>query len=218
MAFQFKTQHGWDAQPTEPSNSTPPGFYTATIVEAEEKYSRSGRYMLQLTLEVDPGVGKTLDVNEYILLEQGSAWKVEQYLAACGVQFGEGVDVTVDANTFKGRRLAVLTYNEPGMKNPDRLYMKILRAFRPQDVKKPGPLADHELDGWGLNVDGTRKGSQVQQAQAPAGAWGQQVQASAPAWGQQAQPTAPAWGQPAPAQQPQPTAQMPHEEDDDIPF
>jgi hypothetical protein len=187
-------------------------------VSAEEKHSKSGKPMLQLRLEVNTGNFKPVEVNEYLLLEQTAAWKVEQYLAAIGVQFGAGADITIDASTFMGRQLYVLTYNEPGLKNPERLYAKVLKAFRQQDVKKAGPLDDHEFDGWGLNVDGTRKGSQVQQAQAPASAWGQQVQASAPAWGQQAQPTAPAWGQPAPAQQPQPTAQMPHEGDDDIPF
>lgn len=207
MAFQFRTKYGWDAQPTEPNTVTPPGFYAAVIVDAEETYSKSGKLMLKLSLEVDPGLGKTLDVKEYILLEQNSAWKVEQYLAAVGVQFGEGEDVTIDANTFKGRRLAVLTYNEPGQKNPDRLYAKILRSMRPQDVKWPGPLADNELEGWGLNLDGTRKGSTPQPAAPQQTTWGQPAQA--PSWGQQGTVR-------TPAQQPQ--AQMPHEDDDDIPF
>lgn len=220
MAFQFRTQYGWDEQPTEPNSSTPAGFYPAKVVAAEEKYSKSGKLMLQLSLEVDAGGIKTVDVREYLLLEQSAAWKLEQYLAAIGVQFGSGDNVTIDANTFLGRQLYVLTYNEPGLKNPERLYMKVLKAFRPQDVKQPGPLPANQLEGWGLDTDGTRKADKAQQSQAPVNTWGQQVQASAPTWGQQAvQHTQQnAWTQPGQQVRATPPAQMPHEEDDDILF
>lgn len=232
MAFQFKTQYGWDAQPTEPSVATPPGFYPAKIVAAEEKYSKSGKPMLQLKLEIDAGGARTVDVNEYFLLDSTASWKVEQYLAAIGTQFAQGQEVTITANTFLGGRLYVLTYNEPGVKNPERLYMKPLKAFRVQDVKQPGPLAPEQLEAWGLNHDGTRRGSKDEQrANAAWNAQPQQQQQGG--WGQQAQPQrAPiqpsGWmadGTPYP-QQSQPgykqgqgaAAPMPNEEDDDIPF
>lgn len=239
MAFQFRTQYGWDEQPKEPSQSTPPGYYPAKIVAAEEKYSKSGKPMLQLKLEVDAGGARTVDVNEYLLLDSTAPWKVEQYLAAIGYQFSAGQDVSCSANTFLGGRLYVLTYNEPGQKNPERLYIKPLKAFRVQDVKQPGPLPVDQLELWGLNPDGTRKGTR-DEVRANAQPWQQQPQQQS-AWGAPAQaPQQGGWGQPTPHQQakangymPQPAYQqqpagyqqgqgapapMPNEEDDDIPF
>ena len=228
MAFQFRTQYGWDEQPKEPSQSTPPGYYPAKIVAAEEKYSKSGKPMLQLKLEVDTGGARTVDVNEYLLLDSTAPWKVEQYLAAIGYQFSAGQDVNISTNTFLGGRLYVLTYNEPGQKNPDRLYIKPLKAFRSQDVKQPGPLPIDQLELWGLNPDGTRRGSREEQ------------RANAQPWQHPVPPQNTGWGQPTPHEQaksngymPQPVYQqqpagyqqgqgapapMPNEEDDDIPF
>lgn len=228
MAFQFRTQYGWDEQPKEPSMTTPPGYYPAKIVAAEEKYSKSGKLMLQLKLEIDTGGSRTVDVNEYLLLDSTAPWKVEQYLAAIGYQFSAGQDVNISANTFLGGRLYVLTYNEPGQKNPDRLYIKPLKAFRSQDVKQPGPLPIDQLELWGLNPDGTRRGSREEQ------------RANAQPWQQSAPPQVQGCGQSTPHQQanangymPQPAYQqqpagyqqgqgtpapMPNEEDDDIPF
>ncbi len=228
MAFQFRTQYGWDEQPKEPSMTTPPGYYPAKIVAAEEKYSKSGKPMLQLKLEVDAGGARTVDVNEYLLLDSTAPWKVEQYLAAIGYQFSAGQDVSISANTFLGGRLYILSYNEPGQKNPDRLYLKPLKAFRIQDVQQPGPLPADQLKMWGLNPDGTRKGSRDEQ------------RANAQPWQQPAPAQNNGWGQPTPHQQaksngymPQPAYQqqpagyqqgqgapapMPNEDDDDIPF
>lgn len=233
MSFVFKTQYAHDAQPTDAAQSYSPGFYPAKIVESEEKYSKSGKPMLQLKLEVDPGGIKTLDITEYLLLEAKSSWKIEQYLAAIGVQFGQGQDVSVDARTFLGGRLYILTCNEPGQKNPDRLYMKPMKAFRKQDIPHEGALTDAELEHWGLNADGTRKGSQeemranaqphvtqsngwgVQQQYPPqAQAHMPQYQTAASGWGQQ-----PQQGYAQPAYQPQQGQAPIHEEaDDDIPF
>ena len=163
MAYAFTTQYAHDAQPTEAAQSYKAGFYPAKIVAAEEKYSRSGKPMFELTLEVDPGGIKTLDVKEYLLLEGNASWKIEQYLAAIGMKFGAGQNITVDANTFLGGRLYLLTCNEPGQKNPDRLYMKPMKAFRKEDIPHAGPLTEGELEYWGLNPDGTRKGSREEQ-------------------------------------------------------
>lgn len=233
MAFVFTTQYAHDAQPTEAAQSYKAGFYPAKIVASEEKYSKSGKPMFALTLEVDPGGIKTLDVKEYLLLEGNASWKIEQYLAAIGMQFGQGQNITVDANTFLGGRLYLLTCNEPGQKNPDRLYMKPMKAFRKQDIPHEGALTDAELEHWGLNQDGTRKGSReemranaqphipqsngwgVQQQYPPqAQAHLPQYQTAASGWGQQ-----PQQGYAQPAYQPQ-QAQAPiHEEaDDDMPF
>lgn len=233
MAFQFKTQYGWDEQLKEPSMATPPGYYPAKIVAAEEKYSKSGKPMLQLKLEVDTGGARTLDVNEYLLLDSTAPWKVEQYLASIGYQFTAGQDVSISAHTFLGGRLYILTYNEPGQKNPDRLYIKPLKAFRVQDVKQPGPLPVDQLELWGLNPDGTRKGSKEEQ-RANAQPWQHPVPPQNTGWGQPApaQVQGGTWGQPSPhmqakadGYQPQQSGYkqgsgplLPNEEDDDIPF
>ena len=238
MAFVFKTQYAHDAQPTEAAQSYKPGFYPSKIVAAEEKYSKSGKPMFELTLEVDPGGIKTVDIKEYLLLESAASWKVEQYLAAIGVKFGQGQDISVDANTFLGGRLYILTCNEPGQKNPDRLYLKPLKAFRKQDIPHEGALTDAELEHWGLNADGTRKGSREEmranaQSMRPQGGFGQQggwnnqqqyppqamahqpqYQTCANNWPQQLQQ-----GYSQPAYQTQQGQAPVHEEaDDDIPF
>lgn len=222
MAFVFKTQYAHDAQPTEAAQTHKPGFYSAKIVNAEEKYSRSGKPMLVLSLEVDPGGIRTLDIKEYLLLETSASWKVEQYLAAIGVQFGQGQDVSVDANTFIGGDCYLLTYNEPGQTNPDRLFMKPLKAFRKQDIPHSGPLTDAELEYWGLNADGTRKGSRDEQR-----ANAQPLRPQQNSWGAQPQPLRQqqgGWGaqqqgyaQPAYQQGSAPLVQE-NLEDDDIPF
>lgn len=228
MAFAFKTQYAWDNQPTEAGTTTPAGFYPAKIVGAEEKYSRGGKPMLQLTLEVDPGgTAKTVDLKEYLLLTPEASWKIEQYMAAIGMQFGSGQDVTISASDFLGGQLFVLTFNEPGVKNPERLYMKAMKAFRARDVKAAGPLNAEALEYWGLNPDGTRKGgrdeqranAQPWQGQQPQqqGGWGQQPQRppmQPQGWNQQ--PTPPA--QPGYKQGQGAPAPMPNEMDDDIPF
>jgi hypothetical protein len=215
--FQFRTKYAHDAQPTDAAQSYPAGFYPAKIIGSEEKYSKAGRPMLQLTLEVDAGGPKTVDIKEYLLLEATSAWKVEQYLAAIGMQFAEGQDISIDERTFLGGKLYLLTCNEPGVTNPDRLFLKPMKAFRKADIPHAGPLTDAELESWGLNRDGTRKGDRSdQRANAQTMAQPQQN-----AWGAQPQPMRPqqgAWGQQqAPVQQPV----RPVEEnlaDDDIPF
>lgn len=218
MPFVFHTQYAHDAQPKEPAAVTPAGIYPAKIFSSEELVSKSGKPMLKLGLEVDAGGTKTLDINEYLLLEAASAWKLEQYLAAIGFQFSAGQELRIDANSFLGGRLAVLTYNEPGMKNPDRLYAKILRAFRPADVTL-GPLSEKALEGWGLNPDGTRRGSRDEQrANAQPhqhqSAWGQQP-AQNSGWGS---PQQNGWGAPQAAPATPPPAINENLEDDDIPF
>ena len=215
--FQFRTKYAHDAQPTDAAQSYPAGFYPAKIIGSEEKYSKAGRPMLQLTLEVDAGGPKTVEVREYLLLEHASAWKVEQYLSAIGIQFGAEQDVSIDERTFLGGKLYLLTCNEPGVTNPDRLFLKPMKAFRKADIPHAGPLTDAELESWGLNRDGTRKGDRSdQRANAQTMAQPQQN-----AWGAQPQPMRPqqgGWGQQqAPVQQPV----RPVEEnlaDDDIPF
>lgn len=231
MAFVFTTQNSWDSQPLDVAKSIPAGFYPANIVEAKELYSKSGKPMLQLTMEVDAGGTHYITVKEYLLLEAASAWKIEQYLAAIGMQFGTKQEVQVDANTFLGGKLYLLTCNEPGLNNPDRLYMKAYKAFRAQDVKQPGALSEKLLEYYCLNPDGTVKGSKTEQranAQPqpqPQNVWGnqqpqQQYPPQAMAHQQQYQQPANNWPQqPQPAYQPQQGQAPVYEEaDDDIPF
>lgn len=216
--FQFRTKYAHDAQPKDAAQSYPPGFYPAKIVECEEKYSDKGRHMLQLMLEVDAGGPKTLDIKESLILETSFSWKIEQYLAAIGLQFQEGQDICIDDRTFLGGKLYLLTYNEPGQKNSNRLFMKPLKAFRKADIPHEGALRNDELEHWGLNPDGTRKGSREEQR---ANAQTMRPQPQQNAWGAQPQPMRPqqgGWVQPAPAPAPAPAPINENLADDDIPF
>ena len=192
----------------------------AKILAVEPMCSKSGRDMLKLTVEVDTCGPKCLEVTDYLILHSDFAWKIEQYLAAIGRQFGAGENVTIDQRTFLGGKFVALTYNEPGQKNPGRLYLKIHAAMRPQDASHMGALTPDELEYYGLNHDGTRP-----QAEQRAVAQQQQPQNSmwqnSNSMGRQTREQYPAH----PGHQPPQRATVPglppvedNMEDDDIPF
>ena len=201
----------------------------AKILAVEPMRSKSGRDMLKLSVEVDTCGPKCIEVTDYLILHSDFAWKIEQYLAAIGRQFGAGENVTIDRGTFLGGKFTALTYNEPGQKNPGRLYLKIHAAMRPQDAPHMGALTPDELEYYGLNHDGTRPQAEqraVAQQQQPQNAMWQ----NPPSMGQH--PGGNAWGQ-APQPQLHPGHQQPRNgwqqgnaqpvpadnmADDDIPF
>ena len=225
--FQFTTRNRYDQQSVGVNQTTPAGFYMAKILAVEPMRSKSGRDMLKLAVEVDANGPKCLEITDYLILHSDFAWKIEQYLAAVGRQFAAGENVTIDQRTFLGGKFVALTYNEPGQKNPGRLYAKIHAAMRPQDAPHMGALTPDELECYGLTHDGTRP-----QAEQRAVAQQQPVHNST--WTNPApmgqHPGGNAWGQspqPHPGhQQPQngwqqgnaQTAPADNMADDDIPF
>ena len=215
--FRLITQNSSEQQNIGGSQFTPPGFYQARILQVDAAKSRAGRDMLTLTIEVDAGGMRCVEVKDYLVLTTESAWKIEQYLAAVGTRFSANQDITIDQRTFLGGKFVALTCNEPGVKNPDKLYLKIFAAMRHQDVKHMGPLEPAELEYYGLNADGTSRRSEQR-------AVAQQQQPRNDMWrnnnsmGMQQQN---AWGQPQQqggyqqGSAPAPDSNM---ADDDIPF
>lgn len=224
--FQLRTKSRFDQQSVGGSQPTAPGYYFAKILSVEPTNSRSGKAMLKLSIEVDTGAPRCLEVVDYLILHSDHAWKIEQYLAAVGVQFEAGQDITIEPRTFLGGKFVAVTCNEPGMKNPDRLYLRILHAVRPQSAPHMGALTPEELEYFGLNADGTQKGAErravAQQQPVQNAAW-----QNPPAMGRQ---NTGSWQQPHPGHQPpqqnnrgnwqqggaQPSPML--DETDDIPF
>lgn len=229
--FQFQTRNRYDQQSIGGNQTTPAGFYPAKVLAVEPMRSRSGKDMLKLTIEVDAGGVRCIETTDYLILHSDFAWKIEQYLAAVGRQFGAGENITIDNNTFLGCKFTALTCNEPGVKNPDRLYLKVMHALRAQDAPHKGALTPDELEYYGLNADGTQRNSVTERR-----AVAQQQQPQNAMWSNPApmgqHPGGNAWGQ-APQQQPHPGHQQPQNgwqqgnaqpapvdnmADDDIPF
>ncbi len=169
--FEFKTKNRYDQQSVGGAQPTPAGFYPAKILEVEPMRSKSGRDMLKLTIEIDAGGVRCIKVKDYLILHSDFAWKIEQYLAAIGVQFKEKENISIDTRTFLGGKFVALTCNEPGQSNTGRLYVKVLHALRQQAVPYMGALRMEELEYYGLASDGVRKGETerkiVAQQQAP---------------------------------------------------
>ena len=227
--FQFTTRNRYDQQSVGGNQTTYPGFYSARILQVEQMRSRSGKDMLKLTIDVDAGGPKHVETTDYLILHSDFAWKIEQYLAAVGVQFNAGDNVTIDQRTFLGGKFVALTCNEPGVKNPDRLYVKVMHAIRPNNAPHMGALTPDELEHYGLNADGTQRNSAaerraVAQQQQPQNAAWQNTssmgnRAVSNTWGQTPQ-------QPHPGHQPpqngwqQGNSEAVQENlaDDDIPF
>lgn len=162
--FNLITINRYDQQSIGGGQPTPAGFYPAKILEVEPMRSKSGRDMLKLTIEVDAGGVRCIETKDYLILHSNFAWKIEQYLAAIGMQFGENENIRIDTNTFLGCKFVALTCNEPGQSNPNSLYLKVLHAVRKQDAPYMGALRMEELEYYGLNSDGTRKGEQERKA------------------------------------------------------
>lgn len=225
--FQLRTKSRFDQQSVGGSQPTAPGYYFAKILSVEPTNSRSGKAMLKLSIEVDTGAPRCLEVVDYLILHSDHSWKIEQYLAAVGVQFEAGQDITIEPRTFLGGKFVAVTCNEPGMKNPDRLYLRVLHAVRPQSAPHMGALLPDELEYYGLNPDGTQKGAErravAQQQPVQNASW-----QNPPSMGRQ-QPAG-SWQQPHPGHQPpqqcgsgnwqqgsgQPSPML--ENEDDIPF
>lgn len=229
--FSLTTRNSYDKQSIGGSNYTPAGYYEAKILAAEPMRSRSGKDMLKLTVEVDAGGVRCLETTDYLMLHSDFAWKIEQYLAAIGMQFGAGEQINIDRGTFAGGKFIALTCNEPGQKNPERLYVKVMHALRYADVKHMGALTPEELEYYGLNADGTRRNSAEERR-----AVAQQQHPQNAAWSNPApmgRSVNNGWGQTAP-QNAHPGHQQPQggwqkgqdsapmlqgmENDDDIPF
>jgi Protein of unknown function (DUF669)/SAP domain len=86
----------------------PVGLYKMKIAKLEEKESKSGNPMLELELEVPSGDFKGRKVWDYIVLNEGSEWKLRQLVDALGLK-AKG---SLDTNKMQGEVLLVRIKHE----------------------------------------------------------------------------------------------------------
>lgn len=93
-----------------------PGEYKLRVLDAVERVSKKGNPMIELTLQVrhdDGTVGPKLF--DYLVFDESSAWKIDQFLASAGMHPGAEKEVDVQAQEVIGwevvAALKVETYN-----------------------------------------------------------------------------------------------------------
>src|SRR5688572_7178309 len=75
MRFQPKQEH-------ELRDLLPKGIYTAEVIDAEDKVSKSGNDMIKISLRVYHDAGKVL-LDDYLL--EAIAYKLRHFCVACGI-------------------------------------------------------------------------------------------------------------------------------------
>jgi hypothetical protein len=81
----------------------PDGLYCIECVDAKEKTSKKGNPMIELKLEVRPeGGGSGPKFFDWLVINESSAWKMDQFLAAAGKHPGEGVEVDIEPDDLIG--------------------------------------------------------------------------------------------------------------------
>ena len=79
-----------------------PGKYAATIVDAEEKISKSsGNEMIELEWELDQPAPHIWD---YLTFSAKMAWKIDTFLKSIGKQPKKGEEVKINAEDLVGLR------------------------------------------------------------------------------------------------------------------
>ena len=99
----------------------PEGDYGFVVVHAEEKTSTNGNEMIALTLAVNVGRERELMVYANLVNTIASLWKVKQFCAAVGMDFGVGQIVAYDTIGYSG--IAHLSLGKPN--NQGRRYMQV---------------------------------------------------------------------------------------------
>lgn len=99
MSLTYKAGNG-----TAPEHSVPPGDYTLRVIDAAEDTSKEGNDMIRLRLRVihddDGREGPVLF--DYLVITPKAAWKIDQFLAACGHAPDEGEEVHLDVGHMIG--------------------------------------------------------------------------------------------------------------------
>lgn len=81
----------------------PPGEYALRVIEATEDTSKGGNDMIKLKLRVlhDDGTeGPALF--DYLVFQDSSLWKIDQFLKSAEQHPGEGVEIDLDVNQMIG--------------------------------------------------------------------------------------------------------------------
>ncbi len=77
----------------------PAGDYSFEVVNAEEKKSKSGNDMIELTLLV-----KGSKVYDNLVFIEKVFWKIDQFLKSTGSHPGEGKEINVEADDCVGQK------------------------------------------------------------------------------------------------------------------
>lgn len=88
----------------------PAGKYTATVMNSEEKTSKSGNEMIELRLEIsgdDIEEGKGPIVYDNLVFTENSAWRIDQFRSALGEDIVEGAEVEVEPDDLLDARVSV---------------------------------------------------------------------------------------------------------------
>jgi hypothetical protein len=101
------------------------GVYPATIIEAEEKLSKSsGNEMIELRWRLDSPAPLVFD---YLTFGEKMGWKVDTFLKSTGTQPEKGKEVEIEAEKLVGIRafvqLAVEDDNRGGKRNKVAKYI-----------------------------------------------------------------------------------------------
>ena len=86
-----------------PEFFVPAGEYKLRIIDAVEKVSKGNNCMIQVTHRVllpDGTEGPKLF--DYLVFEESSFWKIDQFLKSAGMHPGDGADVDVQAQEIIG--------------------------------------------------------------------------------------------------------------------
>lgn len=77
----------------------PAGDYQFEVVNAEEKRSKAGNDMIELTLSIEGS-----KVYDNLVFTEKAFWKVDQFLKSVGAHPGEGKSIDVEADDCVGQR------------------------------------------------------------------------------------------------------------------
>jgi len=91
-------------KPEAPQFKTlPPGDYPFRVLDARETTSKTNRPMMEVKLVVGESAEDEVTVFDYRLPgDPKTEWKIDAFLAACGMHPGEKDEVELEANEFIG--------------------------------------------------------------------------------------------------------------------
>jgi hypothetical protein len=98
MAIQYKA-----GKPENTEFHVEPGDYHLRVVAAREDTSKAGNDMIEVKLKVIHEDGSDgPDLLDYLVFNQASFWKVDQFLKSCERHPGEGEHVELDPDEMIG--------------------------------------------------------------------------------------------------------------------
>ena len=132
-----------------------PGTYYYTVVNAEEKRSKQGNDMMELTLAVDTPMGG-MTIKDYLVATPGGLWKAKAFCGAVGLDFEAG-ELTPQQCLHKSGQ-ATLDFDKRDLEKvnrgeAERAYLKVQRYVKDDPTKpQPAPAAAPATGGVRVNA------------------------------------------------------------------